>query len=108
MEHGQDLKILCILNQTKVDRKYPGKNASDLYFVHNEDNMDPSFVKIINETTVEMSVKNPPAARDMYYCRIRIEDYDPESKDELVCLNTVAIGCKLFINTILFIINNGY
>ncbi|XP_043257067.1 uncharacterized protein LOC122399986 isoform X2 [Colletes gigas] len=93
LEHGQSLRILCILNQTFVDTEFPGGNASDLVFFRNKKEMEPQFITIINETTISLDVERPPPAEDMYYCKLRVHN-DKNKQYEAVCLNKVVVGFK--------------
>lgn len=83
------MRILCILDE------FPGKNASDLVFFRNQKEMEPQFIKIINETTISLDVEKPPPAEDMYYCRLRLQN-NRSKQLEAVCLNKVVVGCKYF------------
>lgn len=96
LQHGQPLKILCILNQTYIDEFYPGKNVSDLVFFHNKKEMEPEFITVVNKTTISMDVQLPPPADDVYYCKLRLDKYknNEDNEDVAVCLNKVVIGCK--------------
>ncbi|PBC29205.1 Cytokine receptor [Apis cerana cerana] len=87
LEYGQPLRILCILDE------FPGKNASDLVFFRNQKEMEPQFIKIINETTISLDVEKPPPAEDMYYCRLRLQN-NRSKQLEAVCLNKVVVGFK--------------
>ncbi|XP_015122629.1 cytokine receptor [Diachasma alloeum] len=93
LEVGRPLRILCMLNKTYIDAEFPGKNASDLIFFRSNREMEPEFIKIINETTIEMFVEKPPPSKDMYYCKLRLND-GYSKKYEAVCLNNVVIGSK--------------
>lgn len=94
LEYGQSLRILCILNQTIVDKEFPGKNASNLSFYRNDKKMEREYIRIINSTTIEMFVEKPPPSHDMYHCKLQTSE---SIKDDVaVCLNNVAVGCKLF------------
>ena len=90
LEYGQSLRILCILNQSFVDTAFPGKNASDLVFFRNKEEMQPQFITIINGSTISLDVERPPPAEDMYYCKLRLHN----QQDEAVCLNKVVVGFK--------------
>ncbi|XP_066588811.1 uncharacterized protein [Prorops nasuta] len=92
LEYGKSLQILCILNKTSIDAVYPGKNASDLVFFRNKKRMEAEYIKTVNETTISLDVTKPPPAEDMYYCKLRLQDYF--KPDEAVCLNKVVIGFK--------------
>ncbi|KAK0096530.1 hypothetical protein PV326_005230 [Microctonus aethiopoides] len=93
LEYGQSLRILCMLNMTFSEVKYPGKNASDLTFFHGDDIFEPEYLSVINETTIELFIDKPPASREMYYCKMRL-DSNYEEDYETVCLNDVAIGFR--------------
>ncbi|XP_076178162.1 cytokine receptor domeless [Ptiloglossa arizonensis] len=93
LEHGQSLRILCILNQTFMDAEFPGKNASDLVFFRSNKEMDPQFITIINETTISLDIEKPPPAEEMYYCKLRLNN-DYNKQEEAVCLNKVVVGFK--------------
>ncbi|XP_017887788.1 uncharacterized protein LOC108629550 [Ceratina calcarata] len=93
IEHGNPLRIFCILNQSIVDKEFPGKNASDLVFFRNKKEMEPEFITIINETTIALDVEKPPPAEDMYYCRLKLNNEHYEEY-EAVCLNKVVVGFK--------------
>lgn len=96
LEYGQSLRILCMLNMTFSEVKYPGKNASDLVFFHGDNIFEPEYLTVINETTIELFIEKPPSSREMYYCKMRLDsNYDEDY--ETVCLNDVAIGCKLIL-----------
>ncbi|XP_011695047.1 PREDICTED: cytokine receptor isoform X2 [Wasmannia auropunctata] len=88
IEHGKDLKMYCILNQTIVNREYPGKNATNLRFFRNDHEMGPEFVTVINETTLELYVNEPPASDNMYNCKLKVNNSDYVA----VCLNKVVVG----------------
>ena len=77
-----------------VDKNYPGKNISDVYFSRFGRAMEPEYITILNETTVEMFVEKPPAGDGMYYCRLRLDDDGNKSNFLAICLNKVVIGCK--------------
>lgn len=97
LQHGQSLKILCILNQTYININYPSKNASNLVFSHNKKEVDMDYITIINETTVSLDIMQPPPADDVYYCKLRLNKgnkNDKNNNDVGVCLNKVVIGCK--------------
>ncbi|CAD6201388.1 GSCOCT00000191001.2-RA-CDS [Cotesia congregata] len=92
LEYGQSLRILCILNQTIVDKEFPGKNASNLSFYRNDKKMEREYIRIINSTTIEMFVEKPPPSHDMYHCKLQTSE---SIKDDVaVCLNNVAVGFK--------------
>jgi len=42
--------MFCLLDQA-IDKEYPGKNAGDLRFFRNDQELDSEFVTVINETT---------------------------------------------------------
>ncbi|XP_012229180.2 cytokine receptor [Linepithema humile] len=90
VEYGKPLKIFCILNQTKVNEKYPDKNASNLSFYRNDKKMPRDFIEVINETTTMLYIEKPRPAIDMYVCKLRIKE--SPRRTEPVCLNSVAIG----------------
>ncbi|XP_063994915.1 cytokine receptor isoform X2 [Diachasmimorpha longicaudata] len=91
LEEGEPLRILCMLNKTYIDAEFPGKNASDLVFFRSDREMEPEFIQIINETAIEMFVEEPPPSKDMYYCKLRLND-GYSKKYEAVCLNNVVVG----------------
>ncbi|XP_011299826.1 cytokine receptor [Fopius arisanus] len=93
LEEGQPLRILCMLNKTYIDAEFPGKNASDLVFFRSDREMEPQFIRLINETTIEMFVDEPPPSKDMYYCKLRL-NANYSKKYEAVCLNNVVVGTK--------------
>ncbi|XP_012282204.1 uncharacterized protein LOC105700688 [Orussus abietinus] len=93
LEHGQPLRILCMLNKTFIETNFPGKNASDLVFFRNKKEMEPEYISIINETTIALYVEKPPPAEDMYYCKLRMNN-GHNKQHEAVCLNKVVIGFK--------------
>ncbi|CAL7946416.1 unnamed protein product [Xylocopa violacea] len=93
LEYGQPLRILCILNQTVIDAKFPGKNASDLVFSRNKKEILPEFIEIVNETTISLYVEKPEPAEDMYYCKLRLQN-NHNKPHEPVCLNKVVVGFK--------------
>ncbi|TGZ57477.1 Uncharacterized protein DBV15_10126 [Temnothorax longispinosus] len=90
IEHGKPLKMFCLLNQTIVDIDYRGKSAEDLRFFRNDQELESEFVTVINETTIELFIKSPPASDDMYNCKLKINNSDYIA----VCLNKVVVGCK--------------
>lgn len=93
VEYGKPLRIYCILNQTKVNEKYPGINASNIYFYRNEKKMPrEQYLEVMNETTAMLYVDKPKPSSDMYVCKLRVKE-NPR-KTEPVCLNSVAIGSK--------------
>ncbi|XP_024884406.1 uncharacterized protein LOC112462719 [Temnothorax curvispinosus] len=88
IEHGKPLKMFCLLNQTIVDIDYRGKSAEDLRFFRNDQELESEFVTVINETTIELFIKSPPASDDMYNCKLKINNSDYIA----VCLNKVVVG----------------
>jgi len=82
--------MFCLLNQTIVDRDYPGKGAGDLRFFRNDKELESEFVTVINDTTIELFIRTPPASDDMYNCKLKINNSDYVA----VCLNKVVVGCK--------------
>ncbi|XP_034948371.1 cytokine receptor [Chelonus insularis] len=92
LEYGQPLRILCMLNKTYVDAEFPSKNSSNLMFFRNDKKMEPEYITVLNETTIEMYIEKPPPAKDMYYCKLKLDGH--VRKDEAVCLNSVVIGFK--------------
>jgi len=90
IEHGKSLRMFCLLDQAIVDKEYPGKNAGDLRFFRNDQELDSEFVTVINETTIELFIQAPPASDDMYNCKLKVNS----SEIVAVCLNKVVVGCK--------------
>ncbi|XP_012522473.1 uncharacterized protein LOC105828601 [Monomorium pharaonis] len=88
IEHGKPLRMYCLLDQEIVDRDYPGKDAGDLRFFRNDQELESEFVTVINETTIELFIKAPPASDDMYNCKLKLNGSDYVA----VCLNKVVIG----------------
>ncbi|XP_011874868.1 PREDICTED: cytokine receptor [Vollenhovia emeryi] len=88
IEHGKPLRMFCLLNQTIVNRDYPNKDAGDLRFFRNDQELESEFVTVINETTIELFIKTPPASDDMYNCKLKINNSDYIA----VCLNKVVVG----------------
>lgn len=86
-----------------MDTEYPGKNASDLVFFRNKEEMQPQFISIINGSTISLDVERPPPAEDMYYCKLRLHN----QQDEAVCLNKVVVGCKYCILNNIALISSG-
>lgn len=93
LEHGKSLKIYCMLNESGMDSKFQNKNSSDLVFFRNKKEMLPEYVTIINRTTLMLYIEKPAPSKDMYYCKLRLDDNDSK-QFETVCLNNVIIGCK--------------
>lgn len=93
LEYGNPLRILCILDQSFVDKSKPRKNSSDLLFVRNNKEMEQEFIQIINETTIQLDFKLPPPSDDMYYCKLRLDTVHGKEL-QAVCLNKVVVGCK--------------
>ncbi|KYQ54930.1 Cytokine receptor [Trachymyrmex zeteki] len=88
IEHGKPLQMFCLLNQTIMELDYPKKDAEDLRFFRNDQELESEFVTVINETTIELSIKTPPPSDDMYNCKLRMKDNDYIA----VCLNKVVVG----------------
>ncbi|XP_039307357.1 uncharacterized protein LOC105199782 isoform X2 [Solenopsis invicta] len=88
IEHGKSLRMYCLLDQEIVNRDYPGKNAGDLRFFRNDQELESEFVTVMNETTIELFIKAPPASDDMYNCKLKLNGSDYVA----VCLNKVVIG----------------
>ncbi|KYN30898.1 Cytokine receptor [Trachymyrmex septentrionalis] len=88
IQHGKPLQMFCLLNQTIMELDYPNKDAGDLRFFRNDQELESEFVTVINETTIELSIKTPPPSDDMYNCKLRMKDNDYIA----VCLNKVVVG----------------
>ncbi|KYN26832.1 Cytokine receptor [Trachymyrmex cornetzi] len=88
IQHGKPLQMFCLLNQTIMELDYPNKDAGDLRFFRNDQELESEFVTVINETTIELSIKTPPPSDDMYNCKLRMKDNDYVA----VCLNKVVVG----------------
>lgn len=91
LEYGQPLRILCMLSMEYTNEKFPGKNSSDLVFFHNDKQLEPEFITVLNETAIALYIEKPPPADYMYYCKLRLN----KTEDDIgVCLNKVAVGCE--------------
>lgn len=103
IEFGKPLKILCVLNETFVGSRFPGRNASDLIFIRNNKRVEDEYVRVYNQTAIEFYMQKPPASEDMYYCKLKNNNLDHD-KDahEAVCLNKVVIGCKILASSWMF------
>jgi hypothetical protein len=89
------LRILCILNKTFIEASFPGKNSSDLVFFKGYRQIEPEFITVLNDTTIQLDVSRPPPENAMYYCKLRLDkNYDKDY--EAVCLNKVVVGCEFF------------
>ncbi|XP_011502285.1 PREDICTED: cytokine receptor [Ceratosolen solmsi marchali] len=93
LEDGSSLRILCILNKTFIEASFPGKNSSDLVFFKGHRQIEPEFISVLNDTTIQLDVSRPPPENAMYYCKLRLDKtYDKDY--EAVCLNKVVVGYK--------------
>ena len=90
LEHGDNLKILCILNNSHSAAA--DKDSSDLVFFHDDSEVPKEFVTVVNSTTIEVKIKEPPISSSMYYCKLK----DTPDKDMYmaVCLNKVIVDSK--------------
>ncbi|XP_018407282.1 PREDICTED: uncharacterized protein LOC108783250 [Cyphomyrmex costatus] len=88
IQHGKPLSMLCLLNDTIVKRDYPNKDAGNLRFFRNNQELKSEFVTVINETTIELFIKTPPPSDDMYNCKLQVKENDYIA----VCLNKVVVG----------------
>ncbi|XP_014213058.1 cytokine receptor [Copidosoma floridanum] len=93
LEHGNSLRLYCILNMTYVEHYFPGKGSRDLVFFKGQRQMDPEYITILNETTIQLDVNKPPPENAMYYCKLRL-DTTSKKDYEAVCLNKVVVGFK--------------
>lgn len=89
IKYGNPLRIMCVLNETYVNKHFPGKNSSNLIFFRNDKKMEPEYITVINRTTIMLYNELPPPGDNMYYCQLNLSN-----KDVGVCLNKVVIGCK--------------
>ncbi|KAL6427265.1 hypothetical protein ACFW04_008687 [Cataglyphis niger] len=87
IKYGNPLRIMCVLNETYVNKHFPGKNSSNLIFFRNDKKMEPEYITVINRTTIMLYNELPPPGDNMYYCQLNLSN-----KDVGVCLNKVVIG----------------
>ena len=89
LQDGDPLELYCVLNLTHPATK--GRNASHLTFYRENKKISSDYLKVLNETTLMLSM-TPKVSYSMYYCRL--EKWEG-TNEEAVCLNNVAVGCKL-------------
>ncbi|KAM0725763.1 Cytokine receptor [Formica fusca] len=87
IKYGNPLRIMCMLNETYVNKHFPGKNSSNLIFFRNDKRMEQEYITVINRTTIMLYNELPPPGDNMYYCQLNLS-----GKDVGVCLNKVVIG----------------
>lgn len=82
-----------MLNLTHPATK--GRNASHLAFYRQDKTIGPEHLRVINETTLMLSLR-PDVSSTMYYCKL---NQLGDAEEEVVCLNNVAVGCELIRNS---------
>ncbi|PSN47868.1 hypothetical protein C0J52_01267 [Blattella germanica] len=87
LEYGNPFRLRCILNTNHSEAI--GKNVSDIHIFRDDKEVQPEFLRIINSTTLEVFMEEPPISSSMYYCKLK----DKESYTAL-CLNRVVIERK--------------
>ncbi|XP_025262326.1 cytokine receptor-like isoform X1 [Camponotus floridanus] len=88
VKYGDNLQIWCNLNETFVDKNYPGANSWNIYFTNNYDRIEEKFITRINKTTALLNIESPPAGIFTYVCSLDL----PNGVDVFVYLSEVFVA----------------
>lgn len=90
VKSGDELEFYCTFSKKCMRDK--NISISNVYFTHNNEELESKYLKIIDNYNVRFKISNATLDHNgRYFCKIR---KSPENQSEALCLSVAKVGCK--------------